>query len=544
MHTLKLTTKSSPPDPAENGRFSFEDDSFEDDPTELSPLFSPTTEREDGFRQFSHYHRFRTPKAITWAFLMVVLLFSCGIQLRGNPQTRIIESIICYRYYERTDPSKIQLGREDVGPGAIGGVAEMWCKVDAVQSELAAVGGWQIFLNGFPGLLLAIPFGWAADKFGRKPFLVLGGLSFVFQAVWVQAITWFWQAFDIRMIWLSTIFSLMSGGGSVVVSLLFVALSDVTPAAGRATIFVRVGAFNLLAALVMPAFSAWLMIYSPWIPSIGGTFMELAGIALLVFIPETLKYHRTSNLVDLDLPSPSTGSTSASQRPSLSLVAEGFSNLKTAAILVSRDLRVPLLIFLFFADAFAGQSNNLALQYVSKRYRVTISQSTLLLTVRHIFTAVTLLVMLPLASRVLTNNFRLSSTKKDLYLAWGSEVFLAVGLTLLGLSHNIPSAAASLTIASFGSAAMFMVRSLLTSMVPTKQTARIHSVVSVAETLGGMLGSPVMAIVFSRGLRLGGGWLGLPFYVTGLVSGVSVVILFAMPATDMDYQHRAEASSV
>lgn len=121
---------------------------------------------------------------------LVLGLLATGDQLMESPQTRIIESVICYRYYERVDPSRIQVGRDLVGPGAIGGVAEMWCKADGVQEQLAALRGYQQLFDGFPSLLLAVPFGWAADRYGRKPFLLVGLVSFVFRAAWIQLVTW------------------------------------------------------------------------------------------------------------------------------------------------------------------------------------------------------------------------------------------------------------------------------------------------------------------------------------------------------------------
>ena len=75
---------------------------------------------------------------------------------------------------------------------------------------------------------------------------------------------WFWQSFNIEAIWFSTIFASLGGGSAMTVSFLFVVLSDITPEEKRANAFLRVGAFNILAALVMPPLSAWLMIYNPW----------------------------------------------------------------------------------------------------------------------------------------------------------------------------------------------------------------------------------------------------------------------------------------
>lgn len=55
-----------------------------------------------------------------------------------------------------------------VGPGAIGGVDEMYCKVDAVANELAMLDGYLSMFSFIPGLILAVPCGWLADKYGRE----------------------------------------------------------------------------------------------------------------------------------------------------------------------------------------------------------------------------------------------------------------------------------------------------------------------------------------------------------------------------------------
>lgn len=112
----------------------------------------------------------------------------CLDQILESPETRIIESVICYRYYEESDPSKINLGRDAVGPGAIGGVDEHWCKAPAIQHSLAELNGYRLLLEGFPALLLAIPFGWAADnyKIGRWPIVFMNLLQATLRAVWVQ----------------------------------------------------------------------------------------------------------------------------------------------------------------------------------------------------------------------------------------------------------------------------------------------------------------------------------------------------------------------
>jgi hypothetical protein len=118
--------------------------------------------------------------------MMVVLLVSLGDQWMESPQTRIYEAVICYRYFEKADPSKIAVGRNKIGPGAIGGVPELLCKTDEVQSELAMLRGWQQFFDGIPSLALAMPIGWAADRYGRKPLVLAGLLAFALKSAWWQ----------------------------------------------------------------------------------------------------------------------------------------------------------------------------------------------------------------------------------------------------------------------------------------------------------------------------------------------------------------------
>ena len=160
----------------------------QEDTTERSPLLPSDNGTRNAPQQPPMSESWQTPERITLLVMVVVLLVSLGDQWMETPQARIMESVICYRYYEETDPSKLLLGRDRVGPGAIGGVEEMYCKADEVQSELAMLRGRQQLFDGFPGLLLALPFGWAADRFGRKPLLLVGILAFILRASWIQLV--------------------------------------------------------------------------------------------------------------------------------------------------------------------------------------------------------------------------------------------------------------------------------------------------------------------------------------------------------------------
>lgn len=115
----------------------------------------------------SHHHRSRC----TWPWIYVVALTiaiaivsDIGENLYGAPRLRLFESVICTRHYLVHDPSRV----DDHGA-----VPEQLCKIDPVQDKLAQVLGWQFFFDSVPAILLPIPYGYLADKYGRKWFLVL-----------------------------------------------------------------------------------------------------------------------------------------------------------------------------------------------------------------------------------------------------------------------------------------------------------------------------------------------------------------------------------
>ncbi|KAI7319924.1 MFS general substrate transporter [Hortaea werneckii] len=505
--------------------------------TEATPLLSS----ENGtIEDIQSTHRPRRWQTLTYLLMLVIFLVGAADSIAESPTTRVFESVICYRYFESEDPSKIQLGRAAVGPGAIGGVEERYCKADSVQQQLASLAGYQTLFEGFPSLLLAVPFGWLADNYGRKPVLMLGLFSFLLKFLWIQMVTWFWQAFDIRMTWLSALHALLGGGSPVASSLFFVVLSDIVPQDHRASTFLRVGASELAAKVVIPPISASLMTINPWIPSLIGTGLMLICFLTFGIVPETLNYCQPAEHPSTSQPtSSSTETTRHSKPPSSDTQPAHHSapstatkrllhSLHTATAFLTHDSRIPLLILPFIGHSLIAQISQLLLQYTSKRYQLTFSQATLLTTILNAVKVLLLFALLPYASTLAMRHFRLSAQRKDLYLARASQGFVLVGWTLVGLSPNLTCVVISLVVAALGQSTYLLIRSFLTSLVPADQIARVYSIVSLVDTVGAMLGSPLLAGLFGRGLALGGGWVGLPFYFLGVISAGFAVLLFVV----------------
>ncbi|KAM0707094.1 hypothetical protein Q7P35_006425 [Cladosporium inversicolor] len=495
-------------------------DAHEQDPLthETTPLLTTTRRRPDSVDLGSPSKPARPYKRVLLLICLTLVLVQCGDQLAQSPNSRIAEAIFCYRHYEITDPAKLLLDRATVGPGAIGGVAEILCKGEAVQSQLSSLRGYQGFLDGLPALLLALPLGWAADKYGRKTLLTVGTLSFVFRAAWMQIVFWFWQSFDIRWTWASALHGLMAGSSPVVSALIFVIISDVVPEAERSKVFLQVGGANLISSVCMPLLAAWLMEFTPWIPATAGTILMACAVIVTFFMPETLGYNEQ----------PSSPATTEPTNPPSSSETNNQTHITTLRNAISflwLDWRIPALILTFLIHLAIGDSSALQLQYVSTRYNLTFAEATTILTLRSIANILLLFLLLPFLSNLLTRSRGFCAQRTDLWMSRASMASWALGWLVFGLSPTLLSATAGMGISALGSGSFFLIRSLLTPLVPAHNVARLYSLISVVDTLGAMLGAPLLAGLFNWGLRVGGYGVGMPFYFLGMLCAAITVLL-------------------
>lgn len=101
-----------------------------------------------------------SPK-ITLAMIFVVFYgFRFALALLDVPKVRLVERAICRRYYRSSDPLD-------------GNIPEEQCKIPIVQTELARIIGYKLTFDAIPGLLTAPFFGGIADRYGRRPTLLI-----------------------------------------------------------------------------------------------------------------------------------------------------------------------------------------------------------------------------------------------------------------------------------------------------------------------------------------------------------------------------------
>lgn len=316
---------------------------------EETPLLGP---RGDSGDADAAYQR----RVITTTFIMVILVDLAGFFLEA-PQTKILEGIICSRHYTASAATATTTDEPD-------------CTVGPVQSELATVTQMLNTFNRLPGLVVAIPFGILADRYGRRTVLLLAILGALLQDAVSKTILWHPDLINPRLIWLSSAALLVGGGDAVAGSMVFLAVADVALPEQRASLFFLLTACGLLSELVGTPLSALLMSRDPWIPYLMYSGLTLlSGTVPLLFLPETLRKSppeaETSSCDasvegDQEQPAPSETAPLLPPKPTLTSRFRPLMKRNVVAVLLA-----------FFVSALGRQSTSFLLQFIRQRFNWT-----------------------------------------------------------------------------------------------------------------------------------------------------------------------------
>jgi MFS family permease len=122
------------------------------------------------------------PKFFIVATICIASIFfiEIGDFMLRAPIMRTLEDILCRSYFKSTLPIAIDFSDP---------IPEDHCKIPLVQSQLAMLKGWDLTFSCIPGILVAVPYGVMADKYGRKLVLMLGLLGVLLGLFWVMVVS-------------------------------------------------------------------------------------------------------------------------------------------------------------------------------------------------------------------------------------------------------------------------------------------------------------------------------------------------------------------
>lgn len=477
--------------------------------TEASPSLPGTTELK---------------KDKPWVLLCVLIFFllaivDVGAFLAEPPKTRVYEASICLRHYEEVDPSKI-------GPN--GSVPEELCKEDVIQQRMAMIFGWQDTFDAIPGILLAVPFGTLADKYGRKWIFTtaLGGLQL--SSAWILLICYF-RTLPLQLTWFSSAFFFIGGGPIVASALGGTMVSDIVPPEKRTAVFLYLTAGVLLAELVAPILAAWLMNYGDWLPLLLAFGIQQAGIFLALAFPETLHLRDLPEQKDSD--EDEVIELQPMDKTNPFGVKAQIRSFKDAFNFFRRDMNVALVNFSFMANRIGRQALNMLIRYASKRYHWKIQKAAYLVSFRAGTNLLALTVLVPVANLVLVKLVRLPAHYADLWLARGSIILTVVSFVIMGIAAYPALLYFGLIVFNCGTGYNAAMRSVSIHVVggqASPDIGRLFAVIAIVESIGVMFAGPILARIFEWGIDLGEPWIGVPYLGSAGLFAVITVITFAI----------------
>lgn len=469
----------------------------------------------------SHTHR----KALVIAIVLVTVFFiELAVVILQAPSNALMEDIIC-REFLSLAPSTSTWNPLAALQG------DPRCKVPEVQGRLAMMRGWQSAFDILPSMLCAVPYGLLADRVGRKPVMILAFAGLLLQIFWQIAVLVLSSNGIVPLwtIYLSSLWTFIGAFSCIGPAMVFTTLGDIAEPAERVAVFFQLNVAFMVGELVGgPLAGALMAIAGPWMPLAVSVVSSLISFALITFVPETLDRAIIDHQAigrSSQSSSPPLQSTLASARI---LVAASFRELWTF-IAANTNLMVLMLPMIFFVLGRTVQ--DALLQYATKRYDLSWSSATYLVSVRSIVNIVLFVAVFPYASHVLTKTFRMPAKSKDLLMARWTGAVGAAGAFFIALSTGPILFAFSLVFFAFGSGFSSVLRSLLSTLVEQRHLAIVNSLVSYFDLVGALVAGPVLSKALSVGIEIGGFWVGLPFFTAGISLSLStgLVWMYRLP---------------
>ncbi|KAI0453475.1 MFS general substrate transporter [Xylaria acuta] len=473
-----------------------------------APLLCADTEVSDRLgTPLKPWHIVATPRAISAVTCIALFLWVLSGMVAMVPATRLAEDIFCRRHYGRVDRDPIN---------------EELCKADEIQSSIAWIFGLSMALGATVGLLVAIPFGALADL-RRKPVYLLAATGQFANVAWSLLVLQYWRTLPVELILLGPALELVGGGLTMAIVVLYAIISDVNAPENRAMAYFFSSLAANLAVFVGPPLASHMMeTWSPWVPmSLSLVVTTLAGVMILL-VPETAHNSKKPHGGDhncLGVKDKRWRSAIASQ------FTHVFYNSDLRSVLKKRPAVMLFLVFVLASPLPTGLGP-LFLQYYSKRFGKSIEDAGYMLAIRGGLTLIVVGALLPILSKYLSSSacLKISTFHRDLVLAQASAAFAGLGYFLLG-GPNLAFLTSGMVILAFSTGIGPLCRSLISNLVEPDQTSQVFTIVSIVEGIGFLPAGPFLAWAFSSSMRLGGLWLGLPFFFLGGIGFLALLVL-------------------
>lgn len=307
--------------------------------------------------------------------------------------------------------------------------------------------------------------------------------------------------------------------------MLYTTIADVVAAENRATVFFHLTAVFLGSQMIAGPLGGYMLRWGPWFPLLFALAMLVVSQLVILAFPETVHVH------DKKIPAHRDDSDTEGMPPMAKLLHKAKTGLAEVwdFVLGNKNLAFLMVSLTFVVlGRFVGE---ILLQYATDRYHWSWEKASMVLSIRSAGSLVALLVVLPAASLLCVQRLGMTGVAKDLWIARWSGVVSIIGSWLIAAAAHGGLFSFGLIWLALGTGMIAVIRSLLNALVEEHHVGTVNSLVGFMETVGMTMAGPLLAKSLDVGLHLGGGWMGLPFYVAGQLFVIATVILwtFRMP---------------
>ena len=290
---------------------------------------------------------------------------------------------------------------------------------------------------------------------------------------------------------------------------------------------------SMVGNLISPALASVLMTHTgPWVLMFCALCISVAFAGGMLLVPEMI-------------PNKEEAEDAAPNHESLKLrLLQGLCQFKLTIGALTRP-SILLLLTDFLSLPIIMCTLQFLSQFVSKRYHIPIAQTGYIQSVYGIAHVAVVLLVVPFIGAMIVNPWmpallRVNSIKhRDLQLARWLYVAAMVGTFILGASPSLPGFITGLLMMALGSGAGSFVKSIANVLVDAKHRSGFFSLMGISMIISDTWATPMLAGLFSLGMRLGGGWIGLPYFGVSVISLLSVCIMLLIRIPAQAYENRS-----
>lgn len=294
----------------------------------------------------------------------------------------------------------------------------------------------QTFLNTLAALIVALPLGYVSDQVDRRKILAMilaGMLAALLWTILVATQT----GLSLRLIWLTSVFTLFGGGNYAAEMIMGVMIVDTCSARDRTKTLYYMYSCFIFVEIVAPPIAYGTAKLSLWIPFAIGIMCLVLDCGVLIIMPDVSKKDpsrgETPMRIDPDPPA-ANSNTENDEETKQSYVQQLY---EVVRLFKQRNMLLSLPIFLI--GSFRAISLRAVLQYASSRFEWDFSDTNALVTEVASINLALFCFILPSLITLINNHYHPHLQLLNLSIVQGSLVVLGSGALLLSLAPSSTS---------------------------------------------------------------------------------------------------------